>query len=58
MQKNCPVLPHPDSIQKIIVAVIWIMINSTQRRFLNSDLYYQSREYLKLCYAEKRIAEG
>ena len=28
MQKKCPVLPLPDSIQKIIVAVIWIMINN------------------------------
>ncbi len=45
MQKKCPVLPLPDSIQKIIVAVIWIMINSTQRRFLNSDLYYQSLSF-------------
>ena len=40
MQKNCPVLPLPDSIQKIIVAVIWIMIN----RKIYVDYCHQAQE--------------
>lgn len=42
---------------KTLIEVYNSWFNNELQNF-NSDLYYQSREYLKLCYMEKRIVEG
>ena len=42
---------------KTLIEVYNSWFNKELQNF-NSDLYYQSREYLKICYAEKRILEG